>query len=469
MKTRNTILWNVVVALAFLLGAGAAQAQTVVFDPANPTKATGILNLPVSGFGTFDVVFEEQATANDIYGPFPGDEVGLAPFFTALDVGAAASAVNAELNFAPTPVFSIGEADGGPGTDVYNIGTTAFLCCLEGEIEILPENIPTIAVGRTLAEGEDWGPSEENFLIWNADRRSWAVFTLSGAEAVCGNNLIEPGEACDDGNTTSGDGCSGTCMLEESVCGNGVVEPGEQCDDFNTTSGDGCSDICMLETQPVCGNGAVEPGEQCDDSNTTSGDGCSATCLVEASGEAQVVFDPANQTKATGILNLDVTDFGTFDVVFEEQATANDIYGPFPGDEIGLAPFFTALDVGAAASAVNAELNFAPTPVFSIGEADGGPGIDVYNIGTTAFLCCLGGDIEILPEDIPAIAVGRTLAEGEDWGPSEENFLTWDADRRSWAVFTPVPEPSMSLSMVAALATLGVVCRWRRKESEGTA
>jgi hypothetical protein len=32
-----------------------------------------------------------------------------------------------------------------------------------------------------------------------------------------------------------------------------------------------------------------------------------------------------------------------------------------------------------------------------------------------------------------------------------------------------VPEPGMSLSMVAALATLGVVRRWQRNGSEGSA
>src|SRR5262249_36201962 len=31
---------------------------------------------------------------------------------------------------------------------------------------------------------------------------------------VCGNHILEPGEACDDGNTISGDGCSSTCRLE---------------------------------------------------------------------------------------------------------------------------------------------------------------------------------------------------------------------------------------------------------------
>lgn len=35
-----------------------------------------------------------------------------------------------------------------------------------------------------------------------------------GTGAVCGNNIIESGETCDDGNTVSGDGCSSTCQSE---------------------------------------------------------------------------------------------------------------------------------------------------------------------------------------------------------------------------------------------------------------
>src|SRR6059036_2603751 len=32
--------------------------------------------------------------------------------------------------------------------------------------------------------------------------------------ATCGNGVVEGTEECDDGNTTSGDGCSATCQLE---------------------------------------------------------------------------------------------------------------------------------------------------------------------------------------------------------------------------------------------------------------
>ena len=69
------------------------------------------------------------------------------------------------------------------------------------------------------------------------------------------------------------------------ICGNNVVETGEQCDDGNIVSGDGCSSSCQTEElDPVCGNGIIEFGEQCDDGNGLSGDGCSATCQTEGGG-----------------------------------------------------------------------------------------------------------------------------------------------------------------------------------------
>src|SRR5699024_11837435 len=59
-----------------------------------------------------------------------------------------------------------------------------------------------------------------------------------GSDPVCGNGIVEDGEACDDGNTTSGDGCSSSCELEdgwdcpiegepciEVVCGDGILSP----------------------------------------------------------------------------------------------------------------------------------------------------------------------------------------------------------------------------------------------------
>jgi cysteine-rich repeat protein len=39
--------------------------------------------------------------------------------------------------------------------------------------------------------------------------------TLTGA--ICGNGIIEAGEACDDGNLVNGDGCD-NCTLTGAIC-----------------------------------------------------------------------------------------------------------------------------------------------------------------------------------------------------------------------------------------------------------
>lgn len=128
--------------------------------------------------------------------------------------------------------------------------------------------------------------------------------------AECGDGLVHPEEACDDGNTESGDGCSEQCHVEDrwtctgepSVCtpncGNGTLNSGESCDDGGVADGDGCSSDCVVEPgyscsgqpstcQPNCGNGVLQPGEGegCDDGNNVSGDGCSSTCQTEVGFE----------------------------------------------------------------------------------------------------------------------------------------------------------------------------------------
>jgi cysteine-rich repeat protein len=104
---------------------------------------------------------------------------------------------------------------------------------------------------------------------------------------TCGDHGLEPGEACDDGNTADGDGCTARCGKE--FCGDGVVQAGlgEGCDDGDHRSGDGCDVACRVE---VCGDGVVQPGlgETCDDGGTAGGDGCAADCTSESCGDGEV-------------------------------------------------------------------------------------------------------------------------------------------------------------------------------------
>lgn len=99
--------------------------------------------------------------------------------------------------------------------------------------------------------------------------------------AVCGNDMLEPGEACDDGNTDDDDECTSLCL--SASCGDGVVQKGfEECDDGNRDDTDDCIACVAAE----CGDGFLQAGvEDCDDGNMNDDDACANDCTVNGSGE----------------------------------------------------------------------------------------------------------------------------------------------------------------------------------------
>lgn len=106
---------------------------------------------------------------------------------------------------------------------------------------------------------ENGMPCEEASGVATASCQGGACLPI-----VCGNRLEEPGEACDDGDTETGDGtCSSDCLSDE-TCGNGEIDP-----------------LVLVD-------GRREPNEECDDGNLVSGDGCSSTCATETLQWAQL-------------------------------------------------------------------------------------------------------------------------------------------------------------------------------------
>lgn len=136
---------------------------------------------------------------------------------------------------------------------------------------------------------------------------------LVNLELFCGNDIVEFGEQCDDGNQTSGDGCSSTCQTEAptppvtppptggggggggggyggtplgfAICGNAKIEYGESCDDGNTISGDGCSNICKTEELKPA---APEPEP---DEELITGDGALRTIKIRTRPEKRIGGD----------------------------------------------------------------------------------------------------------------------------------------------------------------------------------
>ncbi len=120
--------------------------------------------------------------------------------------------------------------------------------------------------------------------------------------------MIGDGEECDDRNTTPGDGCDASCMLEPgwvcpraglpctaAACGDGIIAGFEECEDGGDppVGGDGCDASCHFEegydcptpgspAWPSCAETAIAEGtEQCDDGNHDLGDGCDPFCHRE--------------------------------------------------------------------------------------------------------------------------------------------------------------------------------------------
>ena len=113
--------------------------------------------------------------------------------------------------------------------------------------------------------GQPQSADEVNFID-----QEWQFQDVDLAAAVSGQttvklrySLISDG-GVHLGGWTIDDVCLVTTDPAPPSCGNGVVDNGEECDDGNTTSGDGCSSSCQLET----GN---KGGGCCSSTNSPSG------------------------------------------------------------------------------------------------------------------------------------------------------------------------------------------------------
>ena len=106
--------------------------------------------------------------------------------------------------------------------------------------------------------------------------------------ATCGDNFVQTGEDCDDGDQDNTDECLTSCRPHR--CGDGIVrqdrQPGEEsyesCDDGNSEIFDGCNNDCDR-----CGDGNLGVGEVCDDGNDIANDGCTS-CAMDTCGNERL-------------------------------------------------------------------------------------------------------------------------------------------------------------------------------------
>lgn len=100
--------------------------------------------------------------------------------------------------------------------------------------------------------------------------------TTTGATTTTGSGGSGIDTTTTDGSTSD---TSGTGTTSDDLCGNDILDEGEECDDGDQDDSDECPSSC---TFAHCGDGFIQSGvEHCEDGNIQSGDGCSSKCEHE--------------------------------------------------------------------------------------------------------------------------------------------------------------------------------------------
>jgi cysteine-rich repeat protein len=135
----------------------------------------------------------------------------------------------------------------------------------------------------------------------------------------CGDGVVDAGEDCDDGNTTSGDCCSSTCTLEPD---------GSACDD-----GEACtdSDACVAG---ACVGAAVVDGTPCDDGSGCTSDACTSGACVGTPAPAPSCKSPIASGKAQ-LLLLDKSPDRGDKVSFKWTKGAATTFAEFGAPDVG--------------------------------------------------------------------------------------------------------------------------------------
>ena len=147
---------------------------------------------------------------------------------------------------------------------------------------------------------------------------------------LCGNGVLEAGEACDNGANNS-DVAANACRTDcrRAYCGDDVKDNGEQCDEGQHNAvANRCRPNCIL---PRCGDGVTDNAtpynEQCDDANNSNEDGCLNSCrscvMLGAVGNIDITDD--TEICAGKVKLDDYGDYGT--IVIKRSGVTLDCNG----------------------------------------------------------------------------------------------------------------------------------------------
>jgi cysteine-rich repeat protein len=131
-------------------------------------------------------------------------------------------------------------------------------------------------------------------------------------QATCGDGLIEPGETCDDGNTTSGDGCSSTCQTEiaysctdePSVCSPLIPDIGQSSSDGASTGADLVLDNVQVNTTLTSPTQVIDVSGVVENQGQQTAPAATVMVSVDGSVQTQTFSVPALAPRGAQFISL---------------------------------------------------------------------------------------------------------------------------------------------------------------------
>lgn len=183
-------------------------------------------------------------------------------------------------------------------TDSCNVDGTLkeYFCDANKSIQ---STTATCDAGSSCVDGAcKAGSSSSAPAVLNPSRTGFGGLAFDGSDIIF--SPLQNGDL----NSQHGNVLSFGPVCKPGLCGDGTLTSDEQCDDGNTSSGDGCNAKCIWEPYGVttlssssssssvssssvssfaarCGDSIITAPEKCDDGNARGGDGCSAFCQIE--------------------------------------------------------------------------------------------------------------------------------------------------------------------------------------------
>jgi len=145
------------------------------------------------------------------------------------------------------------------------------------------------------------GDSTSETGVGTTEAESSSSGATDGMTENCGNGIMDPGEACDEGYAGNSD-VDGMCTLscQIPVCGDGLVLQGHENCDLGPNNNDdlygGCTTQCTAG--PTCNDGQIQGPEECDN-GTDNGTGMApdggVSCDSGCRFEAKLIFISSEQ------------------------------------------------------------------------------------------------------------------------------------------------------------------------------